>query len=47
LFDATQSLKLRRVDQAHHQLAFIRICLQANDVVNWIAVDAFRHLSES
>ena len=43
LFDATQSLKLARINQAHHQLAFVSICLQANDVVNWIAINAFLH----
>src|SRR5690349_13951725 len=43
LLDATQTLKLRGIDQAHHQFAFIRVSLQTNDVVNWIAVDAFGH----
>src|SRR4029078_2056745 len=43
LLDAAQTLKLRSVDQSHHQLAFIGIGLQTNDVVNWIAIDAFRH----
>src|SRR6185295_15455122 len=43
LLDAAQTLKLRSVDQSHHQLAFIGISLETNDVVNWIAIDAFRH----
>src|SRR6185369_17107428 len=43
LLDAAQTLKLRSVDQPHHQLAFIGISLETNDVVNWIAIDAFRH----
>src|SRR5215213_2573754 len=43
LLDATQALKLRGVDQSHHQLAFIGVGLQTNDVMNWIAIDAFRH----
>ena len=45
LLDAPQSLKLRRVDQTHHQLAFIRVGAKANDVVNGIAIDAFRQNS--
>src|SRR4029079_5294721 len=43
LLDAAQTLKLRSVDQSHHQLAFIGISLETDDVVNWIAIDAFRH----
>ena len=43
LFDASQSLKLRRVDQTHHQLAFVCIGAKANDVVDRIAIDSFRH----
>jgi hypothetical protein len=43
LLDATQTLKLRSVNQSHHQLAFIGISLETDDVVNWIAIDAFRH----
>ena len=43
LLDAAQTLKLRSVDQSHHQLAFIGISLETDDVVNWITIDAFRH----
>ena len=43
LFDTAQTLKLRSVDQSHHQLAFIGVSLETNDVMNWIAIDAFRH----
>ena len=43
LLDAAQTLKLRSVDQSHHQLAFIGVSLETDDVVNWIAIDAFRH----
>ena len=46
MFDATQSLELRRIDQSHHQLAFVGIGLQPNDVVNWIAIDAFSHYND-
>ena len=42
LFDASQSLKFRRVDQTHHQLAFDRVGAKTNDVVNRIAIDSFR-----
>ena len=41
LFDSTEPLKLSRVDQLHHQLAFIRVGAKANDVVDRIAIDAF------
>jgi hypothetical protein len=43
LFDATQSLKLRRIDKAHHQLAFAVVSAQANDVVDRISINSFRH----
>src|SRR6478672_2858465 len=43
LLDATQSLKVGRVDQLHHQLAFVRFGSKANYVVNGIAVDTFLH----
>jgi hypothetical protein len=43
LLDAAQALKLRGVDQSHHQLSFIGVCLETDDVVNWIAIDAFSH----
>ena len=43
LFDAAQSLKFRRVDQLHHQFAFISIGSKTNDVVNWVAIDTFLH----
>ena len=43
LLDAAQTLKLGSVDQSHHQLPFIGISLETDDVVNWIAIDAFRH----
>jgi len=41
LFDATKSLKLRGIDQPHHQLTFFRVSAQSNYVVNWIAIDSF------
>src|SRR5258706_3553490 len=44
LLDAPQSLELRSVDQTHHQLAFARVSAQANDVMDRIAIDSFRHL---
>src|SRR5215212_6049513 len=43
LFDAAQALKLGSINQSHHQLAFVGISLQTDDIVNWIAIDAFRH----
>jgi hypothetical protein len=43
LFDAPQALKLNRVNQAHHQLTLAIVGAKANDVVNWIAIDSFRH----
>ena len=43
LFDATQALKLRRVDQSNHQLALGVIVTQRNDVVDGIAVDSLWH----
>ena len=43
LLDAAQALKLRRVNQAHHQTPFVRVGAKADDVVNRVAVDAFRH----
>jgi len=42
LFDAPQSLKLRRIDQSDHQLTFDSVFAQRDDVVNRIAVDALR-----
>jgi hypothetical protein len=41
LFDASQSLKLLRVDQTHHQLAFAGVSAKANNVVDRIAIDSF------
>ena len=46
LLDASQSLKLARVDQTHHQLAFIGIGAKANDVVDRIAIDSFGHFGD-
>src|SRR6266540_4938981 len=43
LLNASQSLKFGRVDQTHHQLAFVGIGAKANDVVDRIAIDSFRH----
>ncbi len=41
LLDSPQPLKFRRVNQAHHQLAFVRVGAKTDDVVNRIAIDAF------
>src|SRR5882724_7178018 len=41
LFYTSQSLKLRRVDQTHHQLAFASVSAKANNVVDRIAIDSF------
>ena len=43
LLDAAQALKLWRVDQIDHQTPLARVCAQANDVVDGIAIDAFAH----
>src|SRR5882762_7169994 len=43
LLDASQSLKLSRVDQTHHQFAFATVGAKANDVMDRIAIDSFRH----
>src|SRR5882724_3513081 len=43
LLDASQPLKLRCVDQVHDQGAFVVVGAKPNDVVNWIAIDSFRH----
>jgi hypothetical protein len=43
LLDATQALKFCGINQAHHQLTFVRVGLQPDDVVNGIAVNAFCH----
>src|SRR5712671_5793823 len=40
LLDATQPLKLRRVDQTNHQLAFGAVVAQRNDVVDRIAINS-------
>jgi hypothetical protein len=40
LLDATQPLKLGRVDQANHQPAFSAVVAQRDDVVNWIAINS-------
>ena len=47
LLDASQSLKFRRVDQTHHQLAFVGVGAKTNDVMNRIAIDSFGHLGIS
>src|SRR6266576_2168699 len=44
LLDATQPLKFRRVNQTHHQLAFVGVGAKTNDVVDRIAIDSFGHL---
>src|SRR5438105_1591062 len=41
LFNAPQPLKFSRIDQTHHQLAFVCISAKANYVVNRIAIDSF------
>ena len=41
LFDPSQPLKLLRVDQTHHQLAFATVSAKANYVVDRIAIDSF------
>src|SRR6266536_3143891 len=46
LLNASQSLKFGRVDQTHHQLAFICVGAKANDVVNRIAIDSFGHAAQ-
>jgi TPP-dependent indolepyruvate ferredoxin oxidoreductase alpha subunit len=43
LLDASQALELTRIYEAHHEVAFVRVCAKTNDVVNRIAVDAFGH----
>jgi hypothetical protein len=40
LLDATQALKLGRIDQAHHQLSFVGIGAEADNVVDRIPIDA-------
>jgi hypothetical protein len=47
LFDATQSLKLWRVDQANHQPAFGAVVAQRDDVVNRIAINSLRQALET
>lgn len=42
LLDTSESLEFRSVNQTHHQFAFIGVRAKANDVVNGIAIDAFR-----
>jgi len=41
LLNPSQSLKLLRVDQTHHQLAFATVSAKANYVVDRIAIDSF------
>jgi len=43
--DAPQSLKFGRVNQTHHQAAFVSIGAKADDVVNRIAIDAFAQVA--
>src|SRR5436853_7811060 len=38
LLDTTQALKLRRVNQARHQLSFVCVGTKTNDVVDRVAV---------
>ena len=40
LLDTPQSLKFGRVNQTHHQAAFVSVGAKADDVVYRIAVDA-------
>src|SRR5207245_10408773 len=35
------SLKLRCVDQTHHQFAFVSVCAKANNVMDRISVNSF------
>src|SRR6266436_5462169 len=47
LLDATQSLKIRRVDQTNHQSAFGAVVAQRNDVMNRIAIDSLGQALET
>src|SRR5215213_11630615 len=42
LLDAPETLKLSRIDQPNHQLAFIRVGFQTNNIVHRIAVNFFQ-----
>ncbi|MGC2236426.1 MAG: hypothetical protein WA584_09705 [Pyrinomonadaceae bacterium] len=44
LFYPAQSLKFSRVNQPDEQFSFVRVGLEANDVVNRIAVYFFRQV---
>ena len=41
LLDAPQSLKLRCVDQTHHQFAFVSVCAKPNNVMDRISINSF------
>jgi hypothetical protein len=43
LLDPAQALKFSRVNETHHQAPFGPVSAKANNIVNRIAVDAFRH----
>src|ERR1700730_1693935 len=47
LLDATEPLKLRRIDQANHQSAFGAIVAQRDDVVNRIAINSLGQALET
>jgi hypothetical protein len=47
LFYPPQSLKFSRVDEPDEKSSFVRIGLEANDVVNRIAIYFFRQFSRS
>lgn len=44
LFDATETLKLRRVDQPNYQSA-LGVIAQRNDVVDGVAINALRQVA--
>ena len=44
LLDAPQTLKFSRIDEPDEKISFIRIGVQANDIVNRVAVDSFRQM---
>ena len=47
LLDATQPLKIRRVDQTNHQPAFGAVVAQRNDVMNRIAINSLGQALET
>ena len=47
LFYAPQTLKFRRVNQPNEKASLVRVGLEANNIMNRIAVYFFRQLSRS